>query len=74
MSMHGVMLQHYVWFSVSASESRGVTLPELVREVMQSMKRDGYITNEEEIKACLDGMPCVILEGTRWKLNRYKKQ
>lgn len=73
MSMHGVMLQHYVWFSVSASESRGVTLPELVREVMQSMKRGGYITNEEEIKACLMGMPCVILEGERWKLNRYKK-
>lgn len=74
MNMHGVMLQHYVWFSVSASESRGVTLEEIVKEVTVNMKRDGYITTEDEIKACLTGMPCVILEGERWKLNRYKKQ
>ena len=74
MTMHGVMLQHYVWFSVSASESRGVTLPEIVGEVTTNMKRDGYITTEEEIKTCLTGMPCVILEGERWKLYRYKKQ
>lgn len=72
MSMHGVMLQHYVWFSVSASESRGVTLEEIVKEVTVNMKRDGYITSSDEIKACLMDMPCVILEGTKWKLHRYQ--
>lgn len=74
MNMHGVMLTHYVLFSVSASESRGVTLPEIVGEVTTNMKRDGYITNKKEIKACIMCMPCVIQEGKRWKLNRYKKQ